>query len=93
MTFTHSLRLFLLVLYVDSILICSKVQSFKFIPLVYQIASRMGNAKDGHGHLNFQVVVSPTLYMLYLFLVYNFLFNMNMEYAVCIGFSCEENGH
>ncbi|XP_068483746.1 serine/threonine-protein kinase ATM isoform X2 [Phaseolus vulgaris] len=31
-----------------------EVQSFKFIPLVYQIASRMGNAKDGHGHLNFQ---------------------------------------
>ncbi|XP_027942226.1 serine/threonine-protein kinase ATM [Vigna unguiculata] len=31
-----------------------EVQSFKFIPLVYQIASRMGNTKDGHGHLNFQ---------------------------------------
>ncbi|KAH1111940.1 hypothetical protein GYH30_010343 [Glycine max] len=31
-----------------------EVQSFKFIPLVYQIASRMGNSKDGQGHLNFQ---------------------------------------
>ncbi|CAJ1975137.1 unnamed protein product [Sphenostylis stenocarpa] len=31
-----------------------EVQSFKFIPLVYQIASRMGNSKDGHGNLNFQ---------------------------------------
>ncbi|XP_027337565.1 serine/threonine-protein kinase ATM [Abrus precatorius] len=32
----------------------NEVQSFKFIPLVYQIASRMGSSKDGQGHLNFQ---------------------------------------
>ncbi|KAK7317181.1 hypothetical protein RJT34_01188 [Clitoria ternatea] len=31
-----------------------EVQSFKFIPLVYQIASRMGSSKDSQGHLNFQ---------------------------------------
>ncbi|CAI8597663.1 unnamed protein product [Vicia faba] len=31
-----------------------EVQSFKFIPLVYQIASRMGSSKDGQGPLNFQ---------------------------------------
>ncbi|KAL2340901.1 hypothetical protein Fmac_008841 [Flemingia macrophylla] len=32
------------------------VQSFKFIPLVYQIASRMGSSKDGQGQLNFQLL-------------------------------------
>ncbi|KAK7350621.1 hypothetical protein VNO77_09440 [Canavalia gladiata] len=32
----------------------NEVQSFKFIPLVYQIASRMGSSKDGQGHLKFQ---------------------------------------
>nr|XP_012571741.1 serine/threonine-protein kinase ATM isoform X3 [Cicer arietinum] len=31
-----------------------EVQSFKFIPLVYQIASRMGSSKDVQGPLNFQ---------------------------------------
>ncbi|XP_057442948.1 serine/threonine-protein kinase ATM [Lotus japonicus] len=31
-----------------------EVQSFKFIPLVYQIASRMGSSKDGQGPHNFQ---------------------------------------
>ncbi|QHO17058.1 hypothetical protein HN873_033624 [Arachis hypogaea] len=31
-----------------------EVQSFKFIPLVYQIASRMGSSKDGQGPLSFQ---------------------------------------
>ncbi|PIA61953.1 hypothetical protein AQUCO_00200149v1 [Aquilegia coerulea] len=30
------------------------VQSYKFIPLVYQIASRMGNLKDSQGPHNFQ---------------------------------------
>ncbi|KAI4336143.1 hypothetical protein L6164_014710 [Bauhinia variegata] len=31
-----------------------EVQSFKFIPLVYQIASRMGSSKDVQGTCNFQ---------------------------------------
>ncbi|XP_054822230.1 serine/threonine-protein kinase ATM-like isoform X1 [Prosopis cineraria] len=31
-----------------------EVQSFKFIPLVYQIASRMGSSKDGQGTYDFQ---------------------------------------
>ncbi|KAJ8553883.1 hypothetical protein K7X08_024561 [Anisodus acutangulus] len=30
------------------------VQSYKFIPLVYQIASRMGSTKEGQGAQNFQ---------------------------------------
>ncbi|MED6180993.1 hypothetical protein PIB30_015216 [Stylosanthes scabra] len=33
-----------------------EVQSSKFIPLVYQIASRMGSSKDGQGPLNFQLL-------------------------------------
>lgn len=32
-----------------------QVQSFKFLPLVYQIASRMGSSKDDQGTYNFQV--------------------------------------
>lgn len=32
-----------------------QVQSYKFIPLVYQIASRMGSTKEGQGAQNFQV--------------------------------------
>ncbi|XP_008453086.1 serine/threonine-protein kinase ATM isoform X2 [Cucumis melo] len=35
----------------------AEVQSYKFIPLVYQIASRMGCAKDGQGPNNFQVAL------------------------------------
>ncbi|CAH9111684.1 unnamed protein product [Cuscuta epithymum] len=31
-----------------------EVQSYKFLPLVYQIASRMGNIKDGQGPQSFQ---------------------------------------
>ncbi|XP_077244126.1 serine/Threonine-kinase ATM-like protein isoform X2 [Tasmannia lanceolata] len=31
-----------------------EVQSYKFVPLVYQIASRMGSSKDGQGSVNFQ---------------------------------------
>ncbi|KAK1280444.1 Serine/threonine-protein kinase ATM [Acorus gramineus] len=31
-----------------------EVQSYKFVPLVYQIASRMGGPKDGQGSNNFQ---------------------------------------
>ncbi|KAI9087642.1 hypothetical protein K1719_030512 [Acacia pycnantha] len=31
-----------------------EVQSFKFLPLVYQIASRMGSSKDDQGTYNFQ---------------------------------------
>ncbi|XP_048228650.1 serine/threonine-protein kinase ATM isoform X3 [Ricinus communis] len=31
-----------------------EVQSYKFVPLVYQIASRMGSSKDGMGPQNFQ---------------------------------------
>ncbi|KAF6155450.1 hypothetical protein GIB67_019976 [Kingdonia uniflora] len=33
-----------------------EVQSYKFIPLVYQIASRMGSSKDGQGAHNFQLL-------------------------------------
>ncbi|KAJ0106492.1 hypothetical protein Patl1_18037 [Pistacia atlantica] len=33
-----------------------EVQSYKFIPLVYQIASRMGSSKDGPGPQNFQLL-------------------------------------
>ncbi|XP_057988495.1 serine/threonine-protein kinase ATM isoform X2 [Hevea brasiliensis] len=32
----------------------NEVQSYKFVPLVYQIASRMGSSKDGGGPHNFQ---------------------------------------
>ncbi|XP_019197259.1 PREDICTED: serine/threonine-protein kinase ATM isoform X3 [Ipomoea nil] len=40
---------------VDSMLsTTNEVQSYKFVPLVYQIASRMGNTKDGHGPQSFQ---------------------------------------
>ncbi|XP_019197209.1 PREDICTED: serine/threonine-protein kinase ATM-like [Ipomoea nil] len=40
---------------VDSMLCtANEVQSYKFVPLVYQIASRMGNTKDGHGPQSFQ---------------------------------------
>ncbi|XP_023004525.1 serine/threonine-protein kinase ATM isoform X2 [Cucurbita maxima] len=35
----------------------AEVQSYKFIPLVYQIASRMGCSKDGQGTNNFQVAL------------------------------------
>ncbi|XP_068637362.1 serine/threonine-protein kinase ATM isoform X2 [Aristolochia californica] len=34
-----------------------EVQSYKFIPLVYQIASRMGSSKEGIGPENFQFAV------------------------------------
>ncbi|XP_022135092.1 serine/threonine-protein kinase ATM isoform X3 [Momordica charantia] len=34
-----------------------EVQSYKFIPLVYQIASRMGCSKDGQGTNNFQLAL------------------------------------
>ncbi|KAL9688831.1 hypothetical protein QQ045_033255 [Rhodiola kirilowii] len=34
-----------------------KVQSYKFIPLAYQIASRLGSSKDGAGPHNFQFAV------------------------------------
>lgn len=40
---------------VDSLLsTISEVQSYKFVPLVYQIASRMGSTKEGQGAQNFQ---------------------------------------
>ncbi|XP_070053596.1 serine/threonine-protein kinase ATM isoform X3 [Nicotiana tomentosiformis] len=40
---------------VDSMLgTISEVQSYKFIPLVYQIASRMGSTKESQGAQNFQ---------------------------------------
>ncbi|XP_044477149.1 serine/threonine-protein kinase ATM isoform X3 [Mangifera indica] len=40
---------------IDSMLqTINEVQSYKFIPLVYQIASRMGSSKDGPGPQNFQ---------------------------------------
>lgn len=32
-----------------------QVQSYKFVPLVYQIASRMGGSREGHRRNNFQV--------------------------------------
>lgn len=38
-----------------------EVQSYKFIPLVYQIASRMGGSKDGHGAQNFQFALVSLL--------------------------------
>ncbi|KAJ8476072.1 hypothetical protein OPV22_019799 [Ensete ventricosum] len=34
-----------------------EVQSYKFIPLVYQIASRLGSSKDGQGSTNFQIAL------------------------------------
>ncbi|KAH7550459.1 hypothetical protein JRO89_XS13G0195200 [Xanthoceras sorbifolium] len=40
---------------IDNMLITiDEVQSYKFIPLVYQIASRMGSSKDDQGSHNFQ---------------------------------------
>lgn len=35
-----------------------QVQSFKFVPLVYQIASRMGSCKESTGSHSFQVCIS-----------------------------------
>lgn len=35
-----------------------QVQSFKFVPLVYQIASRMGSCKESTGSHSFQVYIS-----------------------------------
>ncbi|XP_065875882.1 serine/threonine-protein kinase ATM isoform X2 [Euphorbia lathyris] len=35
-----------------------EVQSYKFVPLVYQIASRMGSSKDGAGPHNFQFALA-----------------------------------
>lgn len=35
-----------------------QVQSFKFVPLVYQIASRMGSCKESTGPHSFQVCIS-----------------------------------
>ncbi|KAJ6799324.1 serine/threonine-protein kinase ATM [Iris pallida] len=34
-----------------------EVQSYKFIPLVYQIASRLGISKDGQGSISFQLAL------------------------------------
>lgn len=66
-----------------------QIQSYKFVPLVYQIASRMGGSKDGHGPNSFQVVnksVFPGFIVLSLgFLCYSYD-------AVCFSVSCEENG-
>ena len=69
-----------------------QVQSYKFIPLVYQIASRMGSSKDGLGPHSFQV---ETLRSCGLFPVriLEFVFNKKLlDFAVCFGFSCEKNG-
>uniref|UniRef100_J3KVN7 Serine/threonine-protein kinase ATM n=1 Tax=Oryza brachyantha TaxID=4533 RepID=J3KVN7_ORYBR len=38
-----------------------EVQTYKFIPLVYQIASRLGSSKDVHGSSNFQNALSSLL--------------------------------
>ncbi|KAL6847730.1 hypothetical protein ACP4OV_021858 [Aristida adscensionis] len=38
-----------------------EVQSFKFIPLVYQIASRLGSSKDAQGSTNFQIALASLL--------------------------------
>ncbi|ONK66300.1 uncharacterized protein A4U43_C06F6270 [Asparagus officinalis] len=38
-----------------------EVQSYKFIPLVYQIASRLGSSKDGQGSNSFQLALVSLL--------------------------------
>ncbi|KAJ1282905.1 hypothetical protein BS78_03G087400 [Paspalum vaginatum] len=38
-----------------------EVQSYKFIPLVYQIASRLGSSKDAQGSTNFQIALASLL--------------------------------
>ncbi|KAG8053690.1 hypothetical protein GUJ93_ZPchr0001g32148 [Zizania palustris] len=38
-----------------------EVQTYKFIPLVYQIASRLGSSKDAHGSTNFQNALASLL--------------------------------
>uniref|UniRef100_A0A0D3EIP8 Serine/threonine-protein kinase ATM n=1 Tax=Oryza barthii TaxID=65489 RepID=A0A0D3EIP8_9ORYZ len=38
-----------------------EVQSYKFIPLVYQIASRLGSSKDAQGSTNFQNALASLL--------------------------------
>ncbi|KAK3160101.1 hypothetical protein QOZ80_1BG0055200 [Eleusine coracana subsp. coracana] len=38
-----------------------EVQSYKFIPLVYQIASRLGSSKDAQGSTNFQIALMSLL--------------------------------
>nr|XP_029123739.1 serine/threonine-protein kinase ATM isoform X3 [Elaeis guineensis] len=35
-----------------------EVQSYKFVPLVYQIASRLGSSKDGQGSTSFQIALA-----------------------------------
>ncbi|VAH09133.1 unnamed protein product [Triticum turgidum subsp. durum] len=47
---------------VDSMIKTTKeVQSYKFIPLVYQIASRLGSSKDAQGSTNFQNALASLL--------------------------------
>jgi len=38
-----------------------EVQTYKFIPLVYQIASRLGSSKDAQGSTNFQIALASLL--------------------------------
>ncbi|ONM30715.1 ataxia-telangiectasia mutated [Zea mays] len=38
-----------------------EVQTYKFIPLVYQIASRLGSTKDAQGSFNFQIALASLL--------------------------------
>ena len=40
-----------------------QAQSYKFVPLVYQIASRMGSSKDSLGPHNFQVLAVSCLFL------------------------------
>lgn len=68
-----------------------QVQSYKFVPLVYQIASRMGSIKDGIVPNNFQVLEFCDCLVFYEKL--DSISNLNYPSAVCLGFSCEENGH
>ncbi|XP_078431049.1 serine/Threonine-kinase ATM-like protein isoform X2 [Wolffia australiana] len=39
----------------------NEIESHKFIPLVYQIASRLGSAKEGQSPVNFQAVLASLL--------------------------------
>ena len=69
---------------------CVQVQSYKFIPLVYQIASRMGSLKDSQGSHNFQVQIEVVLWFLSKL---GFTLIIIFGCAVCFSFSREENGN
>ena len=98
-TFKSSIFLFLPVFdtldFVLFLQLWLQAQSYKFVPLVYQIASRMGSSKDSLGPHNFQVLAVLHVYFFLscILLKCDFVLTSVLELSVCFGFSCEENGY